>query len=40
MYFCIYSVVAFRKASKLGVIFKVTPLQPEGDVKVEIMLNC
>ncbi|XP_052765849.1 dynactin subunit 4-like isoform X2 [Mya arenaria] len=33
------SVVAFRKANKLGVIFKVTPLQPEGDVKVCFILK-
>jgi len=29
-----FSVVAFRKANKLGVIFKVTPQLQDGDVKV------
>ncbi|KAL5018889.1 hypothetical protein ScPMuIL_004611 [Solemya velum] len=33
------NVVAFRKANKLGVIIKVTPLIQEGDVKVSFVLR-
>ncbi|KAL4239587.1 Dynactin subunit 4 [Mactra antiquata] len=33
------SVVSFRKANKLGIIFKVTPLVQEGDVKVCFVLK-
>jgi hypothetical protein len=32
----IFSVVSFRKANRLGVIFKVTPQAQDGDVKVNI----
>lgn len=35
--FSIFSIVSFRKANKLGIIFKVTPLVQDGDVKV---FNC
>ncbi|XP_053388913.1 dynactin subunit 4-like [Mercenaria mercenaria] len=33
------SVVSFRKANKLGVIFKVTPLVQDGDIKVCFILK-
>ena len=41
-YMSVFSVVSFRKANKLGVIFKVTPLAQDGDVKVHnyIALSC
>ena len=39
LYFLFCSIVAFRKANKIGVICKVTPLVPDGDVKVCFLLK-